>query len=126
MANVFHNAIKTGLSVLGAVAGVQVTYTRGVTTATLTATKAGKPRKVDTQDVFGLIVHPEDWIISVAGLRSAGLFPPAPGDELNWISGTTVDATYRVCQPEHETDCWRYSDPGRNYVRIHSVLDRET
>lgn len=92
-----------------------VTYQRGSELLTLAAT-IGKT-VFDLDDGSGAVVREEsrDYLILAADL-TLGL--PERGDRISeQQNGQTF--VYEVVGPGHEP-CWRYSDPNRRTVRVHT------
>ena len=98
-----------------------ITYRRGVDSAEVQATVG---RTVfETDDGSGVIVTSEvrDYLIQTADLVLAWLqIEPAKGDRIEEVEGT-VTYIYEVASVGSEP-CWRYSDPYRKLLRIHTRL----
>lgn len=100
--------------------GVSVTYTRGATSATLTATPTREQddgiavpspgtRSADRQ---------REYLIVYADLVSAGLSEPAEGDRIaETINSASV--VYEVVRNRTEP-CWRWADQQRTRVIVHT------
>lgn len=94
---------------------VSVTYSRGVNSVTLTATRG----KSDFEEVdeFGVVqrMQSRDYLVLVADLILSGVgVIPAVGDRI-----TDAGATYEVLSISGQPH-WRYSDVGRLTFRIHT------
>ncbi len=96
-----------------------VTYARGEQCVDLPAT-IGKTT-FDVDDGYGVLVRYEsrDFLVVAADLLLAGQATlPQRGDRVvEQQDGATY--TYEVVAPGKEP-CWRYSDPYRNTLRIHT------
>ncbi|MDY7000032.1 MAG: hypothetical protein SW019_25880, partial [Actinomycetota bacterium] len=84
------------------------------------------PGKTNFQraDDNGLIVEVEvhDELIAAADLViNEETFEPAEGDQIDVAEGATV-LTYEVMPPGPGESAWRYKDPGRSALRIHTKL----
>ena len=99
----------------------EVTYRRSVASVAVQATIG---RTIfETDDGSGLIVKSEvrDYLIQTAELLLAGdPVEPAKGDRIEEVDGT-VTYIYEVASVGTEP-CWRYSDPYRKLLRIHTRL----
>ncbi len=99
-------------------AGV-VCYVRGGQSADVSATVGNTTFEVD--DGYGVLVRHEsrDYLVLAADLKFAET-PTLPqrGDLVRETQGGTV-FVYEVTAPGNEP-CWRYSDPYRKTLRIHS------
>lgn len=102
-------------------AGVEITYTRGVSSQTTTAVVG---RTVFTQNTLGapgpaVIFGDRDYLIPVANLTLTGPAVPKDGDRITEvIDGATL--VFEVKSPITGEPVWRYSDPGRTRYRIHT------
>ena len=96
-----------------------VTYCRGESSVELQATIGKWTFEID--DGMGVLekIESRDFLILTAELVLAGEATlPQRGDRIKETSGDKV-YVYEVLAPGKE-DCWRYSDPYRNTLRIHS------
>jgi len=96
-----------------------VSYARGAQSVDLPATIGKTTFEVD--DGCGVLVRHEsrDFLVLAANLKFADT-PTLPqrGDRIRETQGGTV-LVYEVTAPGNEP-CWRYSDPYRKTLRIHS------
>lgn len=107
----FGDAIGCLSTTLQSIAGTTITYARGATSLTITATVGQTQFEQDTQ--FGVLtIRTRDFIFPVADL--AALDEPARGDTIT--EGSDV---YEVL-PEPGVPAFRYSDHGQTIVRVHS------
>jgi hypothetical protein len=102
-----------------------ITYARGGQSAELPATVGKTTFEVD--DGYGVLVRHEsrDFLVLAADLV-LGDAPELPkrGDRIKETQGETV-FVYEVTAPGKEP-CWRYSDPYRKTLRIHTAqIDTE-
>ena len=97
-----------------------VTYARGAQSVDLSATIGKTTFEVD--DGYGVLVRHEsrDFLILTADLvLDAGQVLPQRGDRIRETQNQTV-FIYEVSAPGKEP-CWRYSDPYRKTLRIHTT-----
>ena len=102
-----------------------VTYKRGSNTVTVAATKGRSVRDEETES--GVMLRHEiiDFLIATADLILSGSqVEPEVGDQILETVGSVV-LTYKVVPLETEGH-FRYSDPQRNTLRIHTKLWEET
>jgi len=100
-------------------AGRTVTYRRGTDTVAVTATIGRTEFEVD--DEFGVLrkIESRDFLILAADLVLNGqAVLPERGDEIDETQGG-VTYTYEVMAPGKEPH-FRYSDPYRKTLRIHT------
>ena len=96
-----------------------VTYERGALQAEVQATIGRTVFEVD--DGFGVLEKFEarDYLVRAADLvLGGGVVLPERGDRIREIEGSTTHV-YEVMAPGKEPP-WRYSDPYRNRLRIHT------
>ena len=96
-----------------------VTYARGAQSVEVSATIGKTTFEVD--DGYGVLVRHEsrDFLILTADLvLDAEQALPQRGDRIRETQGQQV-FVYEVTAPGKEP-CWRYSDPYRKTLRIHS------
>lgn len=96
-----------------------VTYVRGSQTLEVSATIGRTTFEVD--DGYGVLVQHEsrDYLILAADLVLDGQsLLPERGDQVREIQGNST-FVYEVTAPGNGP-CWRYSDPYRKTLRIHS------
>jgi hypothetical protein len=92
-----------------------VTYTRGATSVTISAT-VGRTVFRYVQEGVWLRTESRDYLCDPAGLTGLGL--PQDGDRISEeVDGVTT--TYEVMAPGGEPS-WRWSGPTRDRVRIHT------
>lgn len=98
--------------------GVAVTYTRGATAVPLTAVRG--LTTATSQELPGRVeVSDRDYLLAVADLVAAGLFPPAIGDRVaEAINGAAK--TFEAMTPETGEPVWRYCNELRGAVRLHT------
>ena len=97
----------------------QVTYCRGSDCVMLAAT-IGKS-DFERTDAYGVVQTDQsrDFLVAAVDMVLGGAtVTPQPGDRIKEVAGGRVLA-YEVMAPGGE-DCWRYSDPFRQTVRIHT------
>jgi len=96
-----------------------VTYARGVPSVEVLATIGKTTFEVD--DGYGVLVRHEsrDFLVLAADLiLGDGPTTPERGDRIRETQGSQV-FVYEVTAPGKEP-CWRYSDPFRKTLRIHT------
>lgn len=117
------NLLQTGSAWLAdqlkAHASEEVTYVRGLDQVAVRATVGRTVFELD--DGSGVVerIQSRDYLIQAADLVLGGSASlPVPGDRIHEIQG---DGTfvYEVLSPGNEP-CWRYSDPHRKLLRIHT------
>jgi hypothetical protein len=100
--------------------GREVVYQRDQQTLTVPATIG---RTVfETVDQYGVVVRSEsrDFLISASDLALGGVMVvPERGDRIRESQGEDT-FVYEVLAPGQEP-CWRYSDPYRQTLRIHTA-----
>lgn len=101
--------------------GVRITYTRGEALCYLTA-NIGQTRS-DQPDPFGagltVVARTRDYLIESAELVLDGEpATPAAGDRIAETAGDKTH-TYEVTPPAGEP-AWRYCDPFRTRIRVHT------
>ena len=118
MANLLSGAIGHLAKALKTNAGATVTYKRGGATVSVQATKGQTQFEQDDQGAM-LRWESVDWLIDTADLILSGaVTTPQRGDVIaETIGAATV--TYEVLGDGNEP-CFRYSDPHRKKLRIHT------
>ncbi|GEM_PF-4510449 len=108
--------LSEGLQRLFGYAARRVAYRRGSQVVYLDAVP-GQTRVEASDQVEGVTVvgKVQDWIFRVEDLQA--LFPPREGDAVE-------DQGHVYLAARVGEELWRWSDPDRKYVRIHSELDR--
>jgi hypothetical protein len=101
-------------------AGVPITYTRGATTATLTALRGSRRSDTIEQDDQPVAVQPTDWLVGREDLTAAGLAPPAVGDTIAYTAPNGQLQKWTVAQGDDGRP-WYFSDPGATQYRIHTT-----
>ncbi len=104
---------------LAATFGKTVIYSRGTAWAVITALAGRTDYEEETAD-GGLVRHQaRDWIVKTADLVLASVeVLPQEGDMIAEIVGDKT-ATYRVLNVGGE-GCYRYCDPTRTLLRVHT------
>ena len=99
--------------------GIRVDVTRGTgtnaPTIALTVIPGRTPSEAHTSRGTIEQRQTSDWIVCIAELASAGLWPPKIGDLFN-----DGQAEYRVAMPGGVKNAWD-PWPGNRYARIHTV-----
>ena len=96
-----------------------VVYSRGGNSVTVLAS-VGRPKSQTESetDVFESF-EAQDFIIRTADLVLGGvLVTPLPGDQINVTQGSQT-FVYEIMAEQGEP-CWRWSDPYRNAMRVHT------
>jgi len=99
---------------LKAAAGVEVAYTRGDQSITLTATVGRTVFRRNEQGGAAIEFGERDYIIVAADLTFG---EPAEGDRITEVIGG-ASKTFEVVPPFGEP-AWRWSDPSRTAYRVH-------
>lgn len=98
-----------------------VTYVRGEHSAALPATLGMTVWRIDGE--FGARTRTEtrDFIVEAADLVLDGAqVTPEAGDRITEVLGDETTAVYEVMSPDVSEPAWRYSDPHRGALRIHT------
>ncbi|MFO0806038.1 MAG: hypothetical protein U0791_23275 [Gemmataceae bacterium] len=107
---------------LGAAAGVTITYTRGATTIPITAASgdATVGREQSTSEREGgprKEWFDRDYLIRVSALSALG--EPQEGDLITeTING--VERSYKIMRPSNGERAWRFSDTEDHCYRVHT------
>lgn len=114
----FAQAQKT----VASVAGVKVTYSRGSASVVLTAVPAVSHSNADGQQII-TEYRTRDFIVPASDLILSGIeITPKKGDTIEETVGNTVHS-YQVARPDGGTEQpWRYTNTGRSFIRIHTIL----
>ncbi|HUU82011.1 MAG TPA: hypothetical protein VM243_00785 [Phycisphaerae bacterium] len=117
--------LKTGSDWLGAQrkahASSEVRYVRGADPVDVQATVGRTVFEVDTGDGVVERWEARDYLIVAADLILGGeIVTPEVGDQIRETQGDKV-YVYEVLAPGAEP-CWRYSDPWRATLRVHTKL----
>lgn len=102
-------------------ASKEITYKRGVNSATLIATIGSSLLRQDLIEGQAAVVRTDrDFLISVERLKLGGsAIVPRDGDRVVEIVDG-VARTYEVQPPFDGEPSWRYADPHRKRYRIHA------
>lgn len=102
-------------------ASVTVTYRRGGHAVEVTAVIGSTVREAGDSEGFVVRSETRDYLIATADLVIDGVETlPERGDEIVETVGET-EIIYEVL-PVHGQELWRYSDPFRRTLRIHTQL----
>ena len=114
--NILETSICLGLTVNSTLNASPITYRRGNQSMVIEdAQKAQQPHRVNTNDVFGLTLIPNDWIVLASYFTDLGL--PKVGDVITEADGSKN----RVSETGNGEPCWRYhTGSGKQYIRIHT------
>ena len=130
------NLLKTGMAWLGTQLNVhassQVTYYRGASSVSLLATVGESTVEVEDGRGGRLSYEIRDYLILAANLILGGVVTlPKPGDYIREVGGGTT-FVYEVLAPvmmdsaSGRQTCYKFSDPHRTFLRVHTKLkDRE-
>lgn len=117
----FYRDIAGAVTSIAGIAGVDVTYHRGNDWTRLCA--------VPGQSTFGFAddnqtiteSRSRDYLIDACKLVISGsLVTPERGDQIKERVGNKIHI-HEVSRPDGEQP-WRYSDPGRSRIRVHTKL----
>lgn len=118
------NALQTGASWLAdrlhASASADVVYSRGTSATSLTATLGSQLLRVTDRNGNTKVERTDrDFIVRAADLTLDGIqVEPQRGDHFD-LTTNGVTERFEVMAPQGEAP-WRYSDPHKLMVRIHS------
>lgn len=113
----FRQTIANALAANRTLTGVAVTYQRGESSVSLTATRGRTEFETDDGAGMPLSYESADWLVSAADLVIGGeRIEPRQGDKV-----TDGGKVYEVLAPRGEP-VWRWRDGGRSQMRIHSKL----
>lgn len=121
MPNPFFNAVTAALATVRNATGVEVTYHRGASQVTIEKATKGQSR-FESDNGFGLTteMRTADWLIEAAAIDFGdGPVEPDEGDLVKQTIGSDV-IVFEVMAPGGAEPAWRYADPQRTTVRIHS------
>lgn len=119
MANLFENAATWLAGQLKTHAAVDVVYVRGNDSVLVKATIGKTDFEVDDGSGVILRVQSRDFLIQAADLQfGGGAVLPVAGDRIRETQGSQT-FVYEVTAPGAEPH-YRFSDPFRNLLRIHS------
>jgi len=97
-----------------------VTYQRGIDSVVVPATIGQTVFRFDSQDGATIRTVSRDFLIRAADLILNGLATePQRGDRITETDGGKT-FTYEVMSPGGNEPAWRYSDPYRRTLRIHT------
>ena len=118
------NATARALTRLQTAGGRTVTYRRTPGNDEVEVTAVPGTSSYQRADDLGLVTEMEvhDELIAAADLVfDAAVIEPAEGDQIDvTLHGLTL--TYEVMPPGADEPVWRYMDPGRSALRIHTKL----
>lgn len=124
--SVFDNAVASAIQSVGVVAGIPVTYHRDSAWVKLTAIPGKSDFRISEADSITVKERSRDYLFTTCFLRINGqTVTPKKGDEIKETVGNTVH-TYEVLRPDGGDQVWRYSDPGRSVIRVHTKLKAVT
>ncbi len=104
-------------------AATTVTYWRGTESVELAATIGRSEWEVETADGVVEKIESRDFLCHAADLALAGApVTPEPGDLIRETDGA-VTRVYEVLAPAG-APAWRYSDPYRKLIRVHTKRGR--
>jgi len=96
-----------------------ISYRRGVNSAALQATIGRTVFQIaDQLSSVVLSVESRDYLVATEDLAAAGFGLPQAGDRIHEAQGLT-EYVYEVMAPGQEP-CWRFADPYRLQLRIHT------
>jgi hypothetical protein len=112
-------------------AGRVITYSRGAESVEITAVAAFS--RFSRMNDAGMTIEDviDDWLIDPADLVLGGVaVEPAEGDRIIAVSPSAtqgdITLTYKVLPPSPGESAWRYSDPARQRMRVHTkIISRE-
>jgi hypothetical protein len=121
MAN-YSTLLEQAQRTIASVAGVTVKYSRGSAFAVLTAVPAVSNFNADGDQII-TEYRSRDFIVASDSLFISGLpITPKKGDIIEETVGTSVHR-YQVSRPDGGNDQpWRYTDTGRSFIRVHTIL----
>jgi hypothetical protein len=109
------------LSAGRAALGRQITYRRGGTSISLTATRGQRVTTPDTADPASLAPLAPTWIIRGNDLTANGQpLTPLEGDEIDHATSRGTE-TYRVTPDPATGRTWTPSDNAATHLRIHTT-----
>lgn len=118
MAGFLADAIDELNDTLDDAVGVSVTYSRGATSATITATIGETVFESDNE--FGVLrIETRDYIVTRSRLDAAGFGEPERGDRITETQGDDV-VTHEVLDRQGMMP-FRYCDQSRKRIRIHTT-----
>lgn len=129
MPTLHESAIASQLTLLKSVNGVSVIYARpstGESLSDLTVIPA-RSRFEHESDYDRLVteLEIEDFLIEPADLvLGSSTVEPAQGDTITIVRGEQT-LTYQLLPPGGAEPAWRWSDPGRTRIRVHTKLIEE-
>lgn len=105
---------------LGAAAGVTLTYTRGVTTASVTGWAGQEGRDATESPTPGVRRddRERDFLFAYADLVTAGFGEPQEGDRITETLNSAA-VVWKVL-PRDTEPAWRWSDLTKTRVRVHT------
>jgi hypothetical protein len=112
VANLLETAAATLATIRAAHAATAITYTRGATSLSLTASAGQPPAAVVESSGLVTEVVIRDYLIEAADITA--LSDPLTGDRI-----TEGTRTFEVL-PLGGEGCWRWHDPGQTTYRVHT------
>jgi len=125
MGSPLHNAVAAAQKTLRRTTGKTVTYVRpseGDTIQELTAIPGESRFEQSDANGFTATIRVRDWLVEADQLDfGTGPVEPAEGDRIReTVGGKTY--VHEVLSPGAGQAAWRWSDPGRHHLRIHTQL----
>jgi hypothetical protein len=126
----FASAITAGLAAIRTTAGVAVVYRREEIEKAIAKAVPSDTRVQVSNPATGAVLEipVHDFLIAAADLAeltdSGG--EPLEGDQIDHVGLDGVTRTWQVLSPGGDEPAWRYSDPSRTTVRLHTKLLAET
>lgn len=118
MTTFFSDAIAVLNDTLDEQVGVSITYSRGTSSATLTAVVGETVFESDNE--FGVLrIESRDFLIKKSRLDGAGFGEPQRGDRITETQGGDT-VTHEVLDRQGAMP-FRYCDQGRTRVRVHTT-----
>jgi hypothetical protein len=115
--SVFDDAASAALATARAVAGNQVTYRRGASSAQMTAVSGSTRYKFTNESGVTITITGRDYLIAVADLvLDSAPVTPLPGDVVD-------DGVHQYeAMPVGGEACFAHSDSNKTQFRIHTKL----
>lgn len=120
MPNAFDNAIAHAQTAIAGVAGRSVVYRRDDVAQTIDDVVVGQSRfEVTEASGFQTQVVVRDYLLPVAAMADFTPSEPEDGDRIEETADGKVHV-YEVLRPSSSEPAWRYRDPARSQLRIHT------
>ena len=111
---------------LSQAAGESVTYARGTETVELTAWPGSSLFAVSAPAGQARVLRADaDWLFKAADLAFGGALATPQKDDCLTVVRDGLRLVYEAATPTGET-VWRYSDPQRTVIRLHTRLKLKT